>query len=557
MDLKEYLFPLRRWWWLVIIVTVISTLSSSLATFLQEPLYETKVSLMIGQAIEDPNPNNTSLYLTQQLAQSYAEIARRKPVSQATMDTLGLSWLPEYQVSIVPNTQLLEITVIDTNPERAQAVANTLAQELIEQSPVANQEEEQQRQAFVSSQLDSLERQMAETEAAIRQRQEESSTLLSARQIAEAQSDIAALQTTLNTLQGNYAALLATTSEGAINTLRIIEPADLPVRPVNANLVSTTLLGTAIGFTLAFGAAYLLDSMDKTLKTAEEITKITGLPIIAYIGQAVQKDDESPILTRQLRSPIAEAFRSLRTNIDFAAVDRPLHTLLVTGASAGCGKTTVAVDLAIVFDQGGRKTLLLDGDLRRPMLHYFLNLNNQVGLSDVFLDQASLTEVAQPSGEKKSLAVVASGKLPANPAELLSSRKMDQILVEARDEADMVIIDSPPLLVADSAILAAKVDGVILVVRSGQTTGEAIKAAVEQLQRANAYIVGIVFNGIPRQQATYYGGYHYYSSDDDLLSGKNNGQESLGHIGFRGQQPQKDLAAQGHRSHSGQAKRIR
>jgi non-specific protein-tyrosine kinase len=510
MDFKEYLRPLRRWWLLILIVTAVSTLSSSAATLLQEPLYQTKVALMIGQAIEDPNPNNTSLYLTQQLAQSYAEIARRKPVRQATMEALGLSWLPEYQVTIVPNTQLLEITVIDSNPARAQAVANTLAEQLVRQSPAGSQAEEEQRQAFVSQQLDSLERQIAETEAMIRQRQEEASGLIGARQIAEAQSEIAALQATLVTLQGNYATLLASTSEGAINTLSIIEPADLPGYPINANRTSTILLGAAIGLALAVGAAYLLEYLDDTLKTPEEIIQVAGLPIIASIGQANRKEQEGPILTKQLHSPMAEAFRSLRTNLDFAAVDRPLRTILITGPTPGGGKTTVAIDLAIIFAQSGRKTLLLDADLRRPMLHQFLDLNNQVGLSDLFLEQVSLEEATQPSDEVKLLSVLASGKLPAAPAELLSSHRMDQILADARDEADVVIIDCPPLIVADAVILAAKVDGVVLVVRSGQTPARVLKAAMEQLRRANAQVIGIVFNGIPGKDAAYHSSYRYY-----------------------------------------------
>jgi non-specific protein-tyrosine kinase len=511
MDLKDLLFPLRRWWLLIAVVTILAALSSAAATLMQQPVYQAKTTLMVGESIQDPNPDSVSVYLTQQLAQSYAEIARRKPVSEATMAALEMSWLPAYEVTVVPNTQLLEITVVDTVPERAQAVANTLAAEMIRQGPAGNQEEAQERQAFVTRQLDSLEAHIGETEEAIRQLQEESASMIGARQIAETQAEIAALQAALTTLQGNYATLLATTAEGAVNTLRVIEPAGRPVEPIGPNRAAAILLGAAIGFTIGAGATYLLEYMDDTMKTPEQVCQVTGLPILAYIGMTSRREEEGPILTRQLRSPIAEAFRSLRTNLDFAAVDRPLRTILITGPGANCGKTTVAIDLAIIMAQSGRKTLLLDADLRRPTLHRFLGLANRAGLSDIFLEQASLEKAAQPSGEVEKLTVLTSGPLPANPAELLSSRRMDEILAEARDEADVVVIDSPPLLVVDGVILSAKVDAVLLVVRAGQTATGAARAAVEQLQRANARIVGIVFNGVPKKDTGYYGGYHYYS----------------------------------------------
>lgn len=526
MELKDYIMPLRRWWWLLIIATVVSTLSSFGATYLEEPLYETRAALMIGQALDEPNPNNTAIYLTQQLALSYVEMAGRQPVQQATMDALGLTWLPEYHVVVVPNTQLLEIEVIDTNPQRAQAVANTLAEQLVLLSPVVGEEGQQEREAFVGQQLDSLEAKIADTEAEIARLQEEMADMISARQIADTQSQIATLETLLITFQTNYANLLSNTSEGAINTLRIVEPAPLPVEPINDNRLMTLLLGAAIGFTLAAGAAYLMEYLDNTLKTPEEIAKAAGLPLIGFLGETGMRDEEeSVIVVREPRSAMAEGFRTLRTNLEFTAVNHPLRTILITGPDPGSGKTTVATNLALSIAQGGKRALLVDADLRRPRVHDLLGMSRSPGLSDLYRDATDMDSAIRRWGSPDGLPVISSGDPPPNPAELLGLPKTELILAELSEHADIVVIDSPPFVVADAAILAARVDGVVLVVRPGRTTEQAIKAMLEQLARAEAHLLGVVINRIPRRGGGYYGSYrHYYAPEYYAAASYDNGR---------------------------------
>lgn len=527
MELRDYLIPIRKWWWLLLLATAISTGASLVATQLQDPQYETTTALMIGQAIEDPNPNNVSIYLTQQLAQSYAEIAERQPVREGTMEALGLTWLPQYRVTVVPNTQILEITVFDNDPVRAQAVANTLAEQLVRQSPTSTQEEDQQRQAFISQQLDSLEGKITETEEEIANLQAELADTVSARQIANTQTQIATLQSKLTTLQDNYARLLSNTREGAINTLHIIEHATLPEEPVNANRLMTLLLGAAVGLVLSTGAAYLMEYMDDTLKTPDEISQVLDLPVIGFIAEipTARGNGEGAIVAEQPRSPIAEAYRSLRTNLEFAGVDRPLRTILITSPNPTDGKTTVAANLSVMIAQGGKKTLLVDADLRRPRVHSLLGVANRSGLTDIFRGRLAVPEAAQPWDGVDDLQVLASGGLPPNPAELLGSAKMDQILEEAQEAVDVVVIDSPPFLVSDASVLAAKVDGVLLVIRPGRTNATAAKAMLEQFRRADARIVGVVLNRIPRGGGLFYGGYRYYyapyyDSDDYYTNGQ-------------------------------------
>lgn len=511
MELKKYLYPLRRWWWLLVAATLVAAISSFLVTLQQPPVYQSRTTLMIGRAIEDPNPSASEFYLGQQLAATYADIAERDIVKNATMAALGVTWLPNYQARVVPNSQLIEIVVTDTSPQRAQLVASTLANQLILQSPTSARPDEVSRQQFVSQQLDTLETQIKQTQEDISKLQAELGNMVSARQITDTQNQISALQAKLTSLQSNYASLLSNTQGGAVNTLTVIEPAAVPGGPVGPNRALSILVAAMIGFALASGAAYLLEYLDDTLKSPEEIQSLLGAPIIGYIAEDEEGFNEQPFVTKYPRHPISEAFRSLRTNLEFAAVDRPLQTLLVTSSDAEEGKTSIAANLAVIVSQGDKKVVVIDADMRQPSMHTALGLPNEYGLSDVFRGKMAL-QSAMHRWKNEMVAVITGGSPPPNPAELLGSKKMDQILVSLEEVADMVIIDGPPFIVTDAAILAAKVDGVLMVVRPGFTRQDTARAMAEQVRRSGARVVGVVLNRIPRKIAEYYGGQLYLSA---------------------------------------------
>jgi succinoglycan biosynthesis transport protein ExoP len=210
------------------------------------------------------------------------------------------------------------------------------------------------------------------------------------------------------------------------------------------------------------------------------------------------------------RSPISEAFRALRTNIDFASVDEPLKTILLTSPDANDGKTTLAINLAISMAQLERKVVLMDGDLRKPNIHKKLNINNQPGLTDVFRERMNIFDVIRNWKEQRVI-VVTSGSIPPNPAELLGSRRMDHILENLEEVVDTVIIDGSPMVVTDAQILASKTSAVILVLRPGQTRDEEARSINEQLKRAGARLIGVIFNRIPRRSSASYGNYRHLS----------------------------------------------
>ncbi len=210
---------------------------------------------------------------------------------------------------------------------------------------------------------------------------------------------------------------------------------------------------------------------------------------------------------------MAEAYRSLRTSIEFASVDAPVRTLLVTSAIPGEGKTTTAANVAVVFAQAGRRTILLDADFRKPGVHRIFDLPNSEGLSNLLRSDGTLIDqVAQPT-EQPGLRIVTTGPLPPNPAELLGSQRMRTILGRLREAADLVVIDSPPLqAVTDAVLLSAATDGTLLVIDAGRTHRGAVQRGRESLAQAGAHVLGVVLNRLPerasgRYQYDYYGAY--------------------------------------------------
>ena len=209
------------------------------------------------------------------------------------------------------------------------------------------------------------------------------------------------------------------------------------------------------------------------------------------------------------KSPISEQYRTIRTNIQFASADGELRSFMVTSASPGEGKSTTAANLAIVFAQQGKRVLLVDSDLRKPTMHYTFRVTNTVGLTNVLTRQASLVEAVQATDVEK-LDLLSSGPIPPNPAELLSSRMMEQMLAEAYKQYDLVIFDSPPVLaVTDAQVLANQCQGTVLVVKSGVTELENALKAKELLQAAKAKLLGAVLNNKALKSSSYY----YYYGD--------------------------------------------
>ena len=197
-------------------------------------------------------------------------------------------------------------------------------------------------------------------------------------------------------------------------------------------------------------------------------------------------------------SPAAEAYRSLRINLEFAGVDEPLRTLLVTSSGPGEGKSTAVANLAVAMSDGERDVILVDADLRRPSQHELFGLSNEQGLSDMFRDDSAFNNPPLQSIPNSTLKVLTSGTLPPIPSQLLAAHKMDEVITRLAEQADMVLFDAPPVVaVTDASLLASKVDGVLLVVKAGNTRRDHVHSAKDRLEKVNARLVGAVLLNAP------------------------------------------------------------
>jgi len=517
MELEQYFAVIKKWLWLIVACVLVSTVFGYLGTLQMPRIYQATTTVMVGQMLEQPDPNAQDLFLSQQLAQTYADMARRRPILEGVAEALGLDYVPwagNVSARQVPGTQLLEIVVRDTHPERARAIADTIAYQLILQSP-AGSGEQQQRRAFVQAQLDDLESRIQETQDEIDEEQARLESANSARAIQQYQANIAALQQKFSNYQSTYASLLQTV-QGGVNYISVIEPATMPTVPISPRVGATVMLAAAIGLTLAVGGAFLIEYLDDTIKTPDDVTRTADLPTLASIARIEGKTyPEKLIAVRHPLSPIVETYRLLRTNLQFSSVDKPARTVMVTSPGPTEGKSVTLANLAVVMAQSGLRVIAVDADLRRPALHKIFGLPNNHGLSNAILQSNPPVSEHLQATEVENLWVLASGPLPPNPAELLGSERMGAIIEELEGQVDMVLWDSPPLLVvADAIILGTRVDGVLLVNDVGHTRRSDARQGVEEFRRVRANLLGVVLNRLSRRRGGYHR-YHYYQQSED------------------------------------------
>jgi capsular exopolysaccharide synthesis family protein len=523
MELKQYLSTLWKWSWLIVLSTLVATISCFWATSRMPRIYRTSTTLMVGRFIQTDDPTGQDFYISQQLAQSYVQLVARQPVLQGTVESLGLNmpWQAlagQVNTSLVPGTQLIQISVQDSDPQRAKVLADEIARQLILRSPTPAEQEQSQYREFVNERLGTLQAQIEEAEKQIEELEGRLALENSARGIQDIQNQITTLQEKITTWQSNYASLLDFYKGSRTNYLSVVEPASVPTTPVSPNVKYYILLAAATGFTLAAGAAFLLEYMDDTIKTKEDVDRVLKLPTLGNITRIPRiREPTNHLVTLQLtHSPATEAYRVLRTNIQFSTLNIPSpQLLLVTSSSPGEGKTTTACNLAITMAYAGKQVILVDADLRRPSVHRFLGMYNQVGLTSLLLDDTLAVEAALLETPVAGLKMMPSGPLPPNPADLLSWEPMKQRVEQMKELADVIIFDSPPVLaMADASIVAALCSGVILVVDAGRTRSQVVWRAKETLSQLNLNVIGAVLNKLTaRHTHDYYYSYYYSYAD--------------------------------------------
>ena len=301
--------------------------------------------------------------------------------------------------------------------------------------------------------------------------------------------------------------------EPALVSLSIVRRATLPDSPSSPNIPLFVGLGAIGGLGLGLALAFLRQAIDSRIHGEREVRTVTAAPLLGGIAFDGGASKNPLIVHSDPSSARAEAFRSLRTNLQYVDFEAEHRSFVVTSSVESEGKTTTAANTAIALADMGRPTLLIDADLRRPRIADYMGIEGGVGLSNVLVGEASLVDAVQPWGTTGRLWVLPSGRVPPNPSELLGSETMEKLLSEIRGDFKYVVIDAPPLLpVTDGAVLSKMTGGAVLVVRAGSTGTQQLRQAIESLENIDATLLGLVLNMLPgRGPDSYgvYGGYYY------------------------------------------------
>ncbi|MEE9199793.1 MAG: polysaccharide biosynthesis tyrosine autokinase [Dehalococcoidia bacterium] len=491
VNLRTYWRLLLRWWWVLVLGVAGAAVAAFFVSNQMTPIYEAAAKVQVEGGQTPGVPSAGDLEASRQLAQTYGDLIKTRPILEQVIETESLPYGPDKlsgKISVSSSRRLITIKAKDPDPVLAAQLVNTTAQTFIEE---------------------------------IRDRQ--------FTQIAQFQASLG--QYGISQDPSIIAAQAAT-----MGNLSIVENAVPPSSPSSPRTALNMFLASILGLAVAVGVVFVLERLDDSIKSPDDLKAITGLSTIGVVLHHKTSDRQRPItLTDEHQDSIlAESYKFLRTNLEFAALGTDgIGTLLVTSSSPKEGKTTTATNLAIAIARGGKSVILVDSDLRRPALHRMFDIENQKGLTNLLLGNATLEEVMAPTAVD-GLQVIPSGPLPPDATVVLRSPRMKEAVAQFQDAADMVILDSPPLLVVtDPMLLAAMVSGVLLVVDPG-TSRDAVRQAAESLRQANPPLIASMLNKVSTKGKRDYYYYHYYYYYDYYSSedGANVPHRANGRLGF-------------------------
>lgn len=545
MEFLKYWRILRKRLWLLIMMALVGTGSAIFYTAQQPPIYRSTTTLLLSPASGQGSLlPGAATEATSQLAQTYNHYLKTQMFAELVIAREGLAlsaaeFVNSVSTSMIEGTQFFEITAVSDDPGKAQQLASAIADNFIQENLAQQRQEVAARRA--AGDVDNIqtvlveklerERQYYEEEIAllrtsIKNMQNQPATADHDAALDQVQTQLSDYEERLVQIMGDQIKLQPPVDEQQFNAVTVVEPANLPITPVNNQGLRNILFAFVASLLLGTALAVGLDFLDYTIKSPEELEELLGQSALGVLGlikptmsrrntnagtEAIAKE---LIILSEPRAPLAESVRALRTNLRFSGAGRQLHSIVVTSAGPGEGKSTVAANLAIAFAHAGQQVILIDGDLRRPSLHQKFKINKTFGLSNLLIadnptDPAVITQHLQ-AGPIPNLRILASGALPPNPAELLSAEWAVSIYTAIEAQADLVIWDSPPVLtVTDAAILAARADATIQVIKAGETRRDIVVKTREVLQRVGANVLAPVLNQVQDRDVGYYQYYYY------------------------------------------------
>ncbi|WP_424936885.1 MULTISPECIES: polysaccharide biosynthesis tyrosine autokinase [Bacteria] len=445
MEFRDYMRILRRSWALILILAVTGVAGGLGISLLQQPKYVATTQLYIS--VRTTGAATVDLVQGQmfarQMVTSYVDIVSTPLILDPVVAKLGLGTTAAELAAQVTATARLNTVLIDVN--------------------VADSDPE--RAAEIAN--------------------------------AVAASFTSAVQNTLERPVGS--------TEASPVRVTVTQPATTPTSPASPNLRLVLALGGILGLAAGIALAVLRTVLDTRIRTPHDVERITSAPVLGRITRDPDAAKRPLIVHDAPHDPRAESFRALRTNLRFLDVDTAPRIFVVSSASPGEGKTTTAANLAIALAETGARVALIDGDLRRPRIAAHMGVEGGVGLTDVLIGRVELVAALQRWG-RNDLFVLASGRIPPNPSELLGSAAMDHLLAQLGDQVDYVLIDAPPLLpVTDAAVVATKARGVLLVAAAGETRRQDLTGAVRALGAAGAGLLGVIVTKLPPKGPDSYG----------------------------------------------------
>jgi capsular exopolysaccharide synthesis family protein len=423
--------------------------------------------------------------------QTMLQLVTGASVKQAVRGKLGST--PPVQATQVAQTNIIAITAIAAAPGAAARVANVYANEFVLS----------EQTAAIRSATSSESAMRAEIAADAKEIKRLRAGHHSVPQVNAVVNQEAVLQVQLSQLE------LSGASQAA--PLTVVTPAVAPSSPSSPKPKSDALLGLLVGLILGLAVAFLRDSLDDAVSAKETAEQLTNAPMLAAVPMVTSwRKRDRPLVVALARpsSPATEAFRSLRTSLQFARAEHELRTILVTSPQASEGKTSTLANLGAVFAQTGQNVLMVSCDLRKPRLGQFFGIDESAGLTTAILGEESVENLICRAPGAENLWLLPSGPTPPNPAELLNGARSQEIFAGLRSRFDLILIDSPPILpVTDAAVLAKDADATLLVVAAFRTKSGDLLRASEKLAQVNARVVGVVLNEATRQAAGYYSAY--------------------------------------------------
>jgi capsular exopolysaccharide synthesis family protein len=515
IDLRDIMRAARRWGWLILAIALLAGAVGYGMSSRQTPMYAATTSILVNPNRATTETEFTQVQASLEQAETYRLLIESGPVldrvvkeMDLAIGKLGLS--EAITTTVFRDTQLIEIEVVNQSPEQAAQIANTLSTQFVDYV-------EELTVSRLNANLVELESEVAALQT---QRQEIDSRL--AELDTDASEDDAAAQREMSQLRDERTRIDQTLADldSAVRHINrqiatstapveVADPAEVPVTPYAPRVVLMTLLGLIVGLMVAAGVVALLELLDRSVKEHDDIPALTGGLVLSSIGNApkLAHGRDALFAVSNPRSAAAEATRLLRTNLEFAASTSPISSLTMTSPGPDEGKSTITANLGVVLAQAGARTLVIDADLRKPSQHEVFGIDNAAGLTTLLARPDQPWEDLATDGSVPGLRVLTSGPVPPNPADLLGSNRFAETLERIKQDFDIVLIDTSPILAASDALaVASHTDGVVLVAWPGHTKADLLETAAQSIRQGGMRLVGVVLNRVRHSTTTaYYG----------------------------------------------------